>query len=285
MSYTWFGFSLTPGVPAGPPDKGISVPILPWLPRSTVSAKPAPEKIVLVVEDDAEARDAMVRLLRTEGYTVVTAGDGQQALDLLHAAVPDLILLDLLLPGMDGWEFRQRQQDDPALARVPVVLISGTEGLARVATALAVAGFLEKPVDVDRLLTEVRRHAGGPRVEVLVVEDEPGVLRMLGMALRLYGFNVRLAGGGAEGVALFRQHRDSIDLVLMDVQMPEVDGPDAFVRMRAVEPRARVIFMSGNTGAYTTEELLALGAVRVLSKPFGNLAEIPQALREAVRPT
>jgi CheY-like chemotaxis protein len=248
-----------------------------------MSAKPQAEKVVLVVEDEVAAREALVRLLRAEGYTVVTAGDGQQALDVLHAApLPDLILLDLVLPGMDGWEFRQRQQGDPALAPVPVVLISGSEGLGRAAEALAAAGFLEKPIDVDKLLAEVRRHAGAPRLEVLVVEDEPGVLRMLGMALRMYGFNVRLARDGAEGVELFRQHRESIDLVLMDVQMPEMDGPHAFARMREIDPTVRVMFMSGHTGSYTPEELLALGAVRVLSKPFRSLEEIPQALRAAV---
>jgi CheY-like chemotaxis protein len=243
------------------------------------------EKVVLVVEDDAGAREAMAGLLRTEGYVVVTAEDGQQALDWLHGtSPPDLILLDLMLPGMDGWEFRKRQLGDPALAPVPVVLISGTWELGKAAEALAAAGFLEKPVDVDRLRAEVRRHAGAPRLEVLVVEDEPGVLRMLGMALRLYGFNVRLASGGAEGVELFRQHRAGIDLVLMDIQMPGVDGLHAFAQMRELDPRVRVVFMSGHTGAYGVEELLALGAVRVLQKPFTHLAEIPEALREAARP-
>jgi CheY-like chemotaxis protein len=245
----------------------------------------AAEKVVLVVEDEPAARDALVQLLKAEGYAVVTAGDGEQALELLQRTPPpDLILLDLMLPGMDGWEFRKRQQGIAGLAPVPVVLISGTEELGRAAEALAAAGFLEKPVDVDRLRAEIRRHAGAPRVEVLVVEDEPGVLRMLGMALRLYGFNVRLASGGTEGVAEFRQHRDTIDVVLLDVQMPDLDGPQAFALMREFEPSVRAVFMSGNTGTYSTEELLALGAVRVMSKPFVSLAEIPQSLREAARP-
>jgi CheY-like chemotaxis protein len=245
--------------------------------------KNAAEKVVLLVEDDPVAREATARLLQAEGYAVVTAEDGRQALDLLHAAAPpDLILLDLMLPGMDGWEFRQRQRVDPALAPVPVVLLSGTDGLGRAAESLAAAGFLEKPVDVAQLLAEVRRHAGAPRLEVLVVEDEPGVLRLLGMALRMYGFNVRLAGDGAEGVKVFRHHRDTIDVVLMDVQMPGMDGPNAFALMRDINPSVRVLFMSGNTGVYAVEDLLALGALRVLSKPFSSLETIPQALREAV---
>jgi len=67
--------------------------------------------------------------------------------------------------------------------------------------------------------------------------------------------------------------------------MPDVDGLHAFALMREVDPKVRVVFMSGNTGAYTAEELLTLGAVRVMQKPFGNLAEIPEALRAAARPT
>jgi CheY-like chemotaxis protein len=193
-------------------------------------------------------------------------------------------LLDLKLPGMDGWEFRAQQRQDPALASIPVVVISGTCDVAQAADALAAAGYLQKPVEVERLLDQVRQVTHAPRTAVLVVEDEPGVLRMLGLALRHAGFTVRLASSGAEAVWLYEQEGNCIDVVLLDVQMPGLDGPQTLARLRQLNPNVHALFMSGYTGKYTPEELLALGASRVLAKPFRSLTDLALAVWETAHP-
>ncbi|AMV24048.1 Chemotaxis protein CheY [Gemmata sp. SH-PL17] len=116
---------------------------------------------------------------------------------------------------------------------------------------------------------------------VLVADDEGTVLQMLEVVLTRAGFGVRTACGGVEAVAEYR--RGGVDLVLLDVQMvPPWDGPRTLVALRDLDPGARVVFMSGSTGPYRVEELLALGAVRVLSKPFPSLKNLIAELRSAL---
>lgn len=114
---------------------------------------------VLIVEDDFDVRDTLGMTLEAEGYRVEGAANGQEAIERLQRADPPcLILLDLMMPVMDGWEFRAAQLRDPTLARIPVVVISADGSVARKASALGVAGYLRKPLDFDALLQTVRRH-------------------------------------------------------------------------------------------------------------------------------
>ena len=90
------------------------------------------EPRILVVEDDEDAREAMVALLQMKGYRAVPAGNGQEALDYLRRApVPDLIILDLWMPVMDGWQFRSEQAKDPRLKNVPVIVVTALERSGR----------------------------------------------------------------------------------------------------------------------------------------------------------
>jgi len=110
---------------------------------------------ILLVEDDPEARDEMAWVLRREGYAVVAAADGEEALEAVRREMPALILLDLMMPVMDGFEFRVRQMQDPALAEIPIIVLSGGWDLQRKAAALGATACLQKPVDPSRLLEMV----------------------------------------------------------------------------------------------------------------------------------
>jgi CheY-like chemotaxis protein len=118
-----------------------------------------PHAPVLIIEDDPDIRDLLSSVLVLEGYEVVTAADGAQGLDQLRDARPSLILLDLMMPAMDGWEFRRQQLLDPSLARVPTVILSGDGRLEAKAASLGTP-FLRKPVDLDALLAVVARSRG-----------------------------------------------------------------------------------------------------------------------------
>jgi CheY-like chemotaxis protein len=118
-----------------------------------------PDHHILLVEDDPSTRDAMALALELQGYNVVTAADGQQALDHLRGdGRPCVILLDLMMPIVDGWAFRRQQQLDPSLASIPVVVVSADGSVPQKAAALGAADYLQKPVDVDQLVAAVRRH-------------------------------------------------------------------------------------------------------------------------------
>jgi CheY-like chemotaxis protein len=236
-----------------------------------------------VVEDDVPSRAGVCLLLARQGYATSEAGNGHEALDRLRQGPPPgLILLDLLMPVMDGYEFRRRQLEDVALAWVPVVVVSGIAGGAESASLGDVARLL-KPVSTSELLAAVERHRAPRLTGVLVVDDEPLVVRMLEAALRHFGFAVWSAAGGTEAVRVFRQQRGSIDVVLLDVQMPPPDGPRTYTLLREIDPTVRCVFMSGHAGIYSCEDLLRLGAACVLSKPFASLAGLAGALRRAAR--
>jgi len=119
---------------------------------------------VLVVEDDPDTRDALALLLMTEGYNAVSAEDGLEALHLLRAVrhrapdAPCLVLLDLKMPRLGGPEFRRAQLGDPALANVPVAVLSGAIDAEQRADALGAVATLTKPIDFDVLLKVVRRY-------------------------------------------------------------------------------------------------------------------------------
>lgn len=125
--------------------------------------KQFPPPPILVVEDSVEVRRSLEWLLRAHGYAVVTAVHGADALRKLHAGLrPCLILLDLQMPEMDGFEFRQLQLQEPRLATIPVVVCSAIRDPDAAAKQLKAAAYVEKPVDLDALLAVVAAHCRKP---------------------------------------------------------------------------------------------------------------------------
>jgi CheY-like chemotaxis protein len=117
-------------------------------------------RVVLVVEDDPDALEAITAILEDAGYDVLRAGNGSEALRQLadHQGRCDLILLDLLMPVMNGWDFRRKQKDTPAFAAIPVLLMSAGAHMATVSGELNAAGAVTKPVEMADLLAVVQRH-------------------------------------------------------------------------------------------------------------------------------
>lgn len=113
---------------------------------------------ILIVEDDTDIRDTLAEILEYEGFDVVPAASGQEALDRLRAGLlPGLILLDLMMPGINGWGVAGQLRQMPALAEVPVVVVSGVCDIKSQTASLQVDGCLAKPVEVERLLETIHR--------------------------------------------------------------------------------------------------------------------------------
>jgi CheY-like chemotaxis protein len=115
---------------------------------------------ILIIDDDESAQECVAHLLRGEGFAVEFAADGQEALDrLARDPLPELILLDLMMPGMDGIEFRERQLADARLAAIPVIVISAQLDAMTTARALGAEDYLPKPLSLDELLHVVQNRA------------------------------------------------------------------------------------------------------------------------------
>jgi CheY-like chemotaxis protein len=117
---------------------------------------------VLVVEDDRDIRESVVEVLQDAGYTVTSAADGREALDVIAAASPrpDLVLLDLMMPVMNGFQFRQEQLKREELAAIPVLVVTADANARIKAESLGVAGFVQKPLKIQPLLDQIERLLG-----------------------------------------------------------------------------------------------------------------------------
>jgi DNA-binding response OmpR family regulator len=110
---------------------------------------------VLVVDDEIDIREAVSEILADEGYEVHGARDGAEGLQKARAFHPSLVLLDLMMPGMNGWEFRAAQANDPDVSQIPVLVLSAFGRIP----GFEAAGFIPKPFGLDDLLSAVRLHA------------------------------------------------------------------------------------------------------------------------------
>lgn len=116
---------------------------------------------ILVIEDDFEFREVLRELFCLEGYEVLTAVDGADAMrQLQQGARPGLILLDLIMPGIDGFQFRESQKLYPELAEIPVIVISGMGGLEALNSTLGCQDVMRKPLELDVILSTVRHYCG-----------------------------------------------------------------------------------------------------------------------------
>jgi len=118
-------------------------------------------KLVLIVEDDVDLAQLLAEVLEAEGYSTAIAGNGCEALDYLRKNNhTDLILLDMMMPVMDGWKFRDEQRKVPALASIPVLTVTADGDARGKAAAIQAVGYIHKPVRIDTLLDEVERICG-----------------------------------------------------------------------------------------------------------------------------
>jgi len=181
---------------------------------------------VLVVEDDPSAVRLLRAYLEPEGYTVRVATDGQGGLEEARAEAPTAIILDVLLPGIDGWEVLRRLKADPVLRDIPVVIVTVVDE-KEIGLALGAVDYIVKPIDRDALLASLGRLMLTTRVKtrtvrILAVDDEPAALDVLEATLVPAGFEVIRADGGRTGVDVARAERP--DLVICDLVMPDLDG-------------------------------------------------------------
>ncbi len=126
--------------------------------------RPSQPKRILIIDDDIDMQEAIGRALEEQGYHVVTTADGKLGLDYLlgGASPPGMILLDLSMPGMDGYEFCLEQRKIARISGIPVILVTAALDVAEKAATLKVAGYLRKPFNVHELLTVVQKHYASP---------------------------------------------------------------------------------------------------------------------------
>ncbi len=186
---------------------------------------------VLVVDDERDSRDLMAHYLQEFGCEVVQATSGEEGLKAARAHMPDLITLDLMMPGMTGWEVLKQLKGDPELRRIPVVVVSIVAGEGR-GRLLGAVDLITKPFEREDLLRVLWRNLVRKRGgRVLVVDDEDAMREMLSGYLAGLGLEVATAADGEEALEAVR--REAPDAVLLDLLMPVMDGMTFLRKLRA----------------------------------------------------
>ena len=252
-------------------------------------------RAVLVVEDDPELREIYAAYLEDEGFTVARAADGLEALLQIKRVRPASVVLDLLMPRLGGLDaLRRIKAFDPSIR---VVVVTGAEdpALPGQALALGARAILKKPVASETLLLALTEASpAGSRVSdpattvptapstrqagrVLVVDDEAEVRALLEDFLAPKGYRVRSVADGA--AALREVMNEAPDLVLLDIDMPRLDGIEALRAIRGVAREVRIVMISGKASLDTAKQALVYGAFDYIAKPFDldHLSEVVAA--------
>jgi PAS domain S-box-containing protein len=248
------------------------------------AAAPA-QRYALVVEDDDWAAELIGMQLTAEGLQVVHAVSAEAALDLAPQHVWTLITLDIMLPGMDAWEFLATIKNIPALVNVPVIVISSVAE-QDIALARGASAVLQKPINFAQLhnsLNELGLHPTHNKVyTVLVVDNELRAMEIIAALLPAPDYNVVRAYGGKIAIEVAR--RLLPDLILLDLMMPEVSGFDVVNALKSSPETARIPIIVMTAKQITAEErkLLSENVVKIMEKSeFSHgrfIAEVRRAL-------
>jgi len=178
-------------------------------------------RLVLVVDDDPTVRQIVARFLEREGFTVVEANGGREGLRLARELRPAAMTLDIIMPDLDGWTVLAAIKGDPALAGIPVILLTIVDEKNR-GYSLGAADYLVKPVDRERLTALMRRICRSTEGRVLIVDDDEMGRQQMRSAIEQDGWGVVEAENGRVALASVASARP--EAVILDLMMPEMDG-------------------------------------------------------------
>jgi PAS domain S-box-containing protein len=243
---------------------------------------------ILVVEDDRDLALLLRRQLESDGYQVLLAGSGEDALWLAKEEQPQLITLDLVLPDIDGFTVLERLKEHPVTAPIPVIIVSvspeGDRGYA-----LGAVDYVVKPFEEEKLLHSVSQALAtleeGVAGKVLVVDDDLDILNFLDEALSYYGYDVSTAAGGRE--ALEKVAKDLPDLILLDIKMPGMNGYEVIRRLKSSRETSPIPVIVITASPVDQErdkvQVLGMGATHYMTKPLSIEAlirEVKVAIEE-----
>lgn len=236
---------------------------------------------ILVIDDDPKARQAMTDLLDAEGYEAIMAPDAQVGLTLAAKYRPDAIILDVIMPGQDGWFVLNALKADSELCEIPVILAT-VLGDRDMGLAFGAVDHLTKPIDPQRLVDTLSAFAGSSDREVLVVDDDPASRALFRRILVREGWSVREASDGVRALAQLEIKLPT--LMVLDLMMPNLDGFETLRAMRKSEEFKTLPVIIATSKDLTRDEMdwLQSNARDVVIKGQTGRTDLMAAIRRSL---
>jgi CheY-like chemotaxis protein len=238
--------------------------------------------VVLVVDDEPAVHELMRRFLAKEGFRVEAALTGDAGLQLARDLRPDVITLDVMMPGMDGWDVLNRLKADAELARIPVIMMTITSD-KNLGFSLGAADFLNKPIERDHLIGVLKRYRrDSDKVMALVIEDDDKTRSMLARMVEKEGWRVQEATNGR--LAFDRLKVATPDIILLDLMMPEMNGFEFLAELRR-HPQWRqvpVVVITAMDLSNAEREQLSIQVQQIVQKGAYSRDQLLDEIRDLV---
>ncbi len=228
---------------------------------------------VLVIEDDDTSREQLAKAIRKEGYEVLAAENGGAGLEVFRKELPEIVITDLKMPGIDGLEVMHTVRRLSTGVQVILITAYGETDTAISALREGALDYLKKPLDLDLLTTALGRaqekisehRKSIPFPTVLLAEDDDPIRERVGRVLEKEGWRVFAVADGEEAINVFGQRK--IDIALLDIKMPKKDGLQALHEMRGISDDFEAIVFTGYGDEASAIQALRDGAINFLKKP------------------
>lgn len=233
---------------------------------------------ILVLDDESQVRQLCYDIFTREGHEVITISRGDQIFEVLRSQTPDLLLLDIQVPGEDGLSLLNRLPRGNE-KKIPVVIFSGiiTPELEKEAIEKGAIDVIHKGIGaielkdkINKILASKHKIFGEPgdikNNKLLVVDDDPGIRKILVTFFERKGLRVIEACNGEEAVMLVE--KDHPTMILLDVTMPGMDGILTLKKIREIDPNVGVVMATGLQDEQIAKEAVELGAYGYVTKPF-----------------
>ncbi|QDU59623.1 Autoinducer 2 sensor kinase/phosphatase LuxQ [Planctomycetes bacterium Pan216] len=237
---------------------------------------------VLVIDDDSGSRDLLERMIGRAGYQVDVASSGKEGLEIARQRPPNLIMLDLLMPEMDGWSVLNTLKADAALVNTPVVVVSVSDK-KRMGYALGAVDYLVKPIKQDRLLRMLERLVGGKgKGRCLIVDNDQQFIERVSRTLRAQEWQVGTCGNGRE--ALQQIEENIPDVILLELRLPVMDGFELIGALKARDRWQEIAVIVVSSEYITNEDRgwLESRVATILAKESDFESELLATIRDAV---
>ena len=240
------------------------------------------EKLVVLIDDDVTMHDLIKRTLTKIGLTLVGATDSEKGMQMVRETKPKLLLLDVLMPGRDGWSILRECKSDPELKDMPVIMVSQLNQ-DTLANSLGADDYITKPIDRELFLKTIKKLLGdkpSANNTILVIDDDENTRDLLSRMLKEGGWNPKTAKDGKDGL---NQLKEEPALIVLDLEMPRMDGFEflnTYVETVEKENRCPILVYTGKDLTDTQRELLENNVVGLVRKDEVSMDELSAIVQD-----